>query len=135
MHDWHHLLASWVLAGAVFLLACGKVTLLSELLWRLRRRLSPASLKGLLTLLVLLPPGVALVVTLLPSFPPCSHNIACYVGWLQRALGEGFLAWMRPVAVLIAWGLLALLVCAGGLLYAIWRTGSASACTIHCVLF
>lgn len=114
MHDWQHLLASWVLTGGVFLFACGKVALLSEVVWRLRRRLSPVSLKGLLTLLVLLPPGVALLATLLPPFPLCSHDVACYVGWLQHAFGEGFLAWVRPVAMLFAGGLLALLV---GLVY------------------
>ncbi|MGQ9791105.1 MAG: hypothetical protein ACUVR7_10650 [Armatimonadota bacterium] len=109
MHDWQHVVARWILAGAVFLLACGKSALLSELVWRARHWLSPASLKGLLTLLVLLPPGAALLVTLLPSFPSCSHNVTCYVGWLQHALGERFLAWMRPLSLMVVSVLLLLL--------------------------
>lgn len=114
MHDWQHVVARWILAGAVFLLACAASAPLSMLVWQARRRLSAVGLKGIFSFLLLLPLGMALFVLLSYSLPSCFHRQACYIGWLLHAFGEGALIWMRPVAMLVGGMLLVSLV---GLVY------------------
>lgn len=101
MHDWQHAIAGGVLAGAVFLLICGVTAPLSALVWRFRRRINLADLKGALALMTLLPIKLAMLVAFSFSLPSCIHQSGCYVLWLQHLLGENLFVWMRPLAVLV----------------------------------
>lgn|GEM_PF-4073679 len=112
MQDWEHLLARWMLAVLAFAVAGAMTAPLSALLWRWRRHLSLAQLKGALTVVVLKPLAIALFAVFAATMPSCTRHTVCYFGWLQQNLGNVGILLMRilllavtAVLVVFAWRL------------------------------
>lgn len=102
MHDWEHLLARWVLAVLVFVAVGAMTAPLSALLWRWRRHLGLAQLKGALAAVVLKPVAIALFAAFAFAMPSCAHHEVCYFGWLQQNLGSVGIWLMRMLLLVVA---------------------------------
>lgn len=99
MHDWQHTLASWLLAGALFLLVGGMTAPLSGFVWRMRHRMSLPQLKNALAVITLLPPAVAVLSVATSPISACAQQMACYVGWLHANVGEVLFPTLRLVVL------------------------------------
>ncbi len=102
MQDWEHLLARWVMVMLVFVVAGAMTAPLSALLWRWRRHLSLAQLKGALAVVMLKPVAIAFFAAFFSAMPPCMHHTVCYFGWLQQHLGSGGVLLMRGLLLAMA---------------------------------
>ncbi|MGC8782769.1 MAG: hypothetical protein ACP5RN_00060 [Armatimonadota bacterium] len=102
MQNWEHLLARWVMVMLVFVVAGAMTAPLSALLWRWRRHLSLAQLKGALAVVVFKPMWVALFTALVAAMPPCAHHTVCYFGWLQLHMGSTGILLMRILLLAIS---------------------------------
>lgn len=122
MQDWEHLLARWVLVVLVFAVAGAMTAPLSALLWRWRRRLSLAQLKGALAVVVLHPVIVALFATFASAMPSCVHRTVCYFGWLQQNLGSVGILLVR--VLLLAMAVLFVVFATGLVVHAVTALGT-----------
>lgn len=87
MSDWQHTIASWIVAGAVFVVLHLVSAPISALVWHLRNRIGFEHVKSVLALFVVLPSIAAGMMLLTPSAVLCPGRAARTLDWMMSHIG------------------------------------------------